>query len=202
MSLAAFVAVALMSLMAAVSPGPAVLMAARTGVAEGMRAGVFVALGIGVGAVVWAAAALLGLAVLFEIAPAALWTLRLVGGAYLVWLAVKLWRSADMPLSEAAVAPRSPFAAFRRGLGTQLANPKPAVMFSAIFLGTVPETAGWPIRLALLLVVFLNETLWNIIVARIFSLGPSRRAYLGLKGWIDRAFGGALALLGVKIASS
>lgn len=202
MTLAAFLAVALMSLLAAVSPGPAVLMAARTGVAEGMRAGAFVALGIGAGAVVWAAAALLGLALLFEVAPAALWALRVLGGAYLVWLAVRLWRAADAPLSEAAVAPRSPGRAFLRGLGTQLANPKPAVMFSAIFLGTVPESAGWPVRAALLTVVFLNETLWNVAVARIFSLGPSRRAYLGLKGWIDRAFGGALALLGLKLATS
>jgi threonine/homoserine/homoserine lactone efflux protein len=51
---AAFLAVAFLHLMAAISPGPAVLMAARTGVTEGLRTGAFLAAGIGAGAVVWA----------------------------------------------------------------------------------------------------------------------------------------------------
>ena len=55
MSPTAFAAIALLSLMAAISPGPAVLMAARTGVTEGLRTGLFLAAGIGAGAVVVAA---------------------------------------------------------------------------------------------------------------------------------------------------
>ena len=80
MSAAAFLAIALLSLMAAVSPGPAVLMAARTGVTEGMRTGAFLAAGIGAGAVVWASAALFGLTLLFQLAPALLLGLKIVGG--------------------------------------------------------------------------------------------------------------------------
>ena len=96
--------------------------------------------------------------------------------------------------------PRSDLSAFRLGLFTQLANPKPAVLFSAIFVGTVPaNTPLWVIG-ALLATVFLNETVWNIIVARIFSLDRTRAGYVGLKSIIDRAFGGLLALLGLKIA--
>ena len=47
MTLAAFLAVAALLTMGAVSPGPAVLMSARTGVTEGMRTGFFLAMGIG-----------------------------------------------------------------------------------------------------------------------------------------------------------
>lgn len=203
MSLAGFLAVALLSLMAAISPGPAVLMAARTGVTEGMRAGAFLAAGIGAGAVVWASAALFGLALVFQVAPALLWGLKLAGAAYLLWMAVKLWRDADTPLDTGPVrTPRSAGSAFRLGLTTQLANPKPAVMFSAIFVGTVPPgTPGWVVA-ALLLVVFLNETIWNTVVARVFSLRRTRDGYVRLKGTIDRSFGGLLALLGLKIAVS
>lgn len=201
MTPAAFLAVALLSLMAAVSPGPAVLMAARTGVTEGMRTGAFLAIGIGAGAVVWASAALFGLALVFQVAPTLLVALKVAGAAYLVWTAWHLWRGADAPIADTGVrAPRSAVSAFRLGLLTQLANPKPAVMFSAIFVGTVPPgTPGWVIA-ALLLVVFLNETLWNTFVARIFSLERTRAGYLRMKGGIDRAFGGLLALLGLKIA--
>ncbi len=203
MSLGAFLAVALLSLMAAISPGPAVLMAARTGVTEGMRAGAFLAAGIGAGAVVWASAALFGLALVFQVAPALLWGLKLAGAAYLLWMAVKLWRGADQPLDgTVARTPRTAGSAFRLGLMTQLANPKPAVMFSAIFVGTVPPGTPAAVVAALLLVVFLNETVWNTLVARVFSLDRTRAGYVRLKGTIDRSFGGLLALLGLKIATT
>lgn len=204
MTLAAFLAVAGLHLMAAISPGPAVLMAARTGVTEGLRTGAFLAAGIGLGGVIWAAAALFGLNVVFQAAPALLWALKLLGGAYLVWMAWGMWRDSATPLDmgQGMRLPRSALSAFRLGLLTQLANPKPAVLFSAIFIGTVPpDTAPW-VYGALLLVVFLNETVWNIAVARIFSLDRTRAGYISLKTVIDRSFGGLLALLGLKIAAT
>ena len=204
MTLAAFLAFAGLSLFAAVSPGPAVLMAARTGLTEGFRTGAMLAAGIGAGAVVWATAAMFGLNIVFAAAPALLWLLKIGGGAYLCWMAWKLWRHAAEPLDtvDARPVPRSALSAFRLGLLTQLANPKPAVVFSAIFLGTVPPgTAIW-VYGALLAVVFFNETLWNIAVARIFSLDRTRAGYISLKTVIDRTFGAGLALLGVKIAAT
>lgn len=204
MTLAAFVAIALLHLMAAISPGPAVLMAARTGVTEGLRTGSFLAVGIGVGAVIWAMAALFGLALVFQAAPALLWGLKILGGLYLLYMAWSMWRDAAKPLdtTQTTKMPRSAISAFRLGLVTQLANPKPAVLFSAIFIGTVPpDTPLWA-DAALLIVVFLNETLWNILVARIFSFDRTRSGYITLKTLIDRVFGGMLALLGLKIAAT
>jgi len=204
MSLAAFLAFAALSLFAAVSPGPAVLMAARTGLTEGFRTGAMLAAGIGAGAVVWASAAMFGLNLVFQTAPALLWALKIGGGGYLIWMGWKLWRHAPEPFitHDTRPVPRSTLSAFRLGLFTQLANPKPAVMFSAIFLGTVPPaTPGWVLG-AILAVVFLNETLWNILVARIFSLDRTRAAYISLKTIIDRGFGGCLALLGLKVAAT
>lgn len=204
MTLTAFLAVAFLHFMAAMSPGPAILMSARIGVTEGLRSGAAVAVGIGIGGVVWAAAALSGLAVLFEVAPTLLTAFKILGGGYLLWLAWKTWKGANIQLdvTETGLAPRSPWAAFRLGLFTQLSNPKPAVMFTAIFAGTVPPGTTWPVYAALLLVVFFNETLWNVLVARIFSFERTKRGYIGMKSVIDRSFGGLLALLGVKIAAT
>ena len=204
MTLTAFIAVALLHLMAAISPGPAVLMAARTGVTEGLRTGAFLAMGIGVGGVVWAAAALFGLALVFQAAPSLLWALKIIGGAYLIYMAWGMWRGADTPLdmTRASKTARSPLSAFQLGLWTQLANPKPAILFSAIFIGTVPPGTSLWVYGALLAVVFLNETIWNILVARIFSFDRTRAGYISLKSLLDRSFGGLLALLGVKIAAT
>ena len=49
MTLAAFLALASVQMMAAISPGPAVLMSARTGLTEGFRTGLMLAMGIGAG---------------------------------------------------------------------------------------------------------------------------------------------------------
>lgn len=204
MTLTAFLAVAFLHLMVAISPGPAVLMAARTGVTEGLRTGFFLACGIGIGGVVWALAALFGLNLVFQAAPTLLYGLKIVGGLYLIYMAWGMWRTADQPLdmAETGRPPRTPLSAFRLGLITQLANPKPAVLFSAIFVGTVPpNTPAW-VYAALLLVVFLNETIWNTVVARIFSFDRSKAAYISLKSIIDRCFGGMLAILGLKIAAT
>ena len=103
--------------------------------------------------------------------------------------------------SATTAAPRSALAAFRLGLWTQLANPKPAVFFGAVFVGTVPAGATVPALTALLACIFMGEFLWNTFVARLFSFESSRRVYIGLKHWIDRIFGGLLAALGVKIAA-
>ena len=203
MTLAAFIAVATLLTMGAISPGPAVLMSARTGVTEGLRTGFFLAMGIGIGAVFWALLALSGLAVLFQIAPTLLWAFKIAGGLYLVWMAYGMWRHAPEPLPDlSATPPRSVRSALRLGLVTQLSNPKPAVLLSAIFIGTVPPgTPVWTLA-ALLTYLFVVETAWNTIVARVFSYQSTRSTYLRAKTLIDRSFGGLLALLGLKIATT
>ena len=208
MTAAAFATAWFVHLLAAASPGPSILMAARTGVTEGFRTAVWLCLGLAVGAIVLALAALFGLALLFAAAPALLWAFKIAGGAFLVWIGWKMWRNADTALPDVAgrpgaagaKVPRSRAAAFRLGLVTQLANPKPAVFFGAVFVTTVPPgtSAGWLVLL--LAAIFANEFLCTLAVARAFSMDAARRFYARAKRAIDRVFGGALALLGVRIA--
>lgn len=204
MSIAAFLAFAGLVLFAVVSPGPAVLMSARTGLTEGFRTGVMLALGIACGAVFWALAAMFGLHLIFDAAPSLLWALKIGGAAYLLWMAWHLWRDAAKPFvsEDARPVPRSPFAAFRLGLWTNLSNPKAVVIYSSIFLGTInPGTPVWVLACLIAMILGL-ETAWNSLVARIFSLDRTRAAYISLKTVIDRTFGAALALLGVKIVAT
>jgi threonine/homoserine/homoserine lactone efflux protein len=202
MTLAAFATASFLHLLAAASPGPAVLMTARTGVTEGFRTAALLSVGLAAGAVAWAIAALFGLALLFQIAPAALWAFKIAGALFLLWLAFGMWRHAAEPLPAATpdAGPRSLASALRLGVFTQLANPKPAVFFGAVFIGTVPPGTAWPWLAALLAAVFLNELACNLIVARAFSFARVRAAYARLKSAIDRSFAGLLAALGLKVA--
>lgn len=196
-------------LVAAVSPGPAVLMTMRTAMTGGMARGAAFAVGVGIGAMAWAAAAVLGLATLFDLAPRLLVGLKIVGAAYLLHLAWKMWRGADAPLVLATTPDAPPPARptlrelarqILRAVTTQLANPKPAVFFGAVFVTVVPHDAGPGLFAAILAVVFFNEAAWNLVVAWIFSLERTRAGYTRLKSAIDRTLGALLAALGLKIA--
>ncbi|WP_424989684.1 LysE family translocator [Fluviibacterium sp. S390] len=203
MTLVAFLTVATLHLLAAISPGPAFVMCLRVSVAEGFRPAVALSLGMGLGATLWAFAALAGLAVLFEVLPMALTVLRFAGAAFLIWLAVMMWTHARTPLPQATrdVPVRGSASAFRLGIMTQLANPKPAVFFGAVFVGLVPgDTALW-VKALLLAVVFLNEALWYIAVSRLMSGRPAQTIYRKAKAHLDRLFGGLMAALAVKLAA-
>jgi threonine/homoserine/homoserine lactone efflux protein len=204
MTAAAFLSILLIHLLAAMSPGPSFAVTVRTAAAEGFRPAAAFAFGLGLGALTWALAALLVLAILFEVAPLALTALKLAGGLFLIWIAIATWRHADAPLPEAApdAVPRSLASAVRFGLFTQLANPKVAVFFGAVFVGLVPPGTGWPTLALLLAVILADETLWYLLVARVFSLARARAAYAAAKRWVDRAFGGLIAAFGLKIAAT
>lgn len=205
MTLAAFASILLLHLMGAMSPGPAFVMTVRTAAVEGFRPAAFAALGLATGAVIWALAALLGLTALFQVAPAALLALKLAGAAYLIWLALQMLRHAEAPLPQVEAegpTPRTIGSAFRLGLLTQLANPKIAVFFGAVFVGMVPQDASVLAMAAILAMIFVNEALWYGFVGRVFSLTWVRAAYGRAKRWVDRAFGVLIGGFGIKIAAT
>lgn len=205
MTLAAFIGIALIHLAAAVSPGPSFVVSVRTAAAEGLKPAVGLAIGLGLAATVWALAALLGLALLFEVAPALLTALKVAGGLFLLWIAYQTWRHARDPLPGAAdeiATPRSFLSAIRLGMATQFANPKPAIFFGAVFVGLVPPDTPLWVLATLLAVICAQETLWYILVARVFSLARPRAAYARFKATVDRTFGGLIAILGAKIATT
>ena len=202
MTLAAFASVVLIHLAAAISPGPSFVVALRVAAAEGFRVAAALALGFGFGALLWAGAAMAGLALVFQLMPPLFIALKVVGAVFLIFLAVQMWRHAGDPMAQpgTGAAPRSAWAAVRFGFLTFASNPKPAVFFGAVFVNLVPAGTPLPWQAAILAAVFLNETLWYLVVARVFSLPRPRAAYARAKAWIDRGFGTLLALLGLKIA--
>ncbi|WP_300300649.1 LysE family transporter [Ferrovibrio sp.] len=189
----------------AASPGPSFVLVARTAIAAGRPAGLAAAFGMGIGGAVFAGLALLGLIALLAQVGWLYLGLKVAGGLYLCWLAARLWRGAKQPLAVAAdgatdgATGRGILRAFSVGLLTQLSNPKTAVVYAGIFAALLP--AAPPPWLAILLppAVFLVECGWYALVAIAFSAGRPRALYLNAKHWIDRAAGGVMALLGIRL---
>jgi threonine/homoserine/homoserine lactone efflux protein len=74
-----------------------------------------------------------GLGLLLSASAVAFTALKLAGAAYLVWLGVKVWRSAAAIDLGAAGAVPTAAEAFRREMLTALTNPKAILIFAAFF---------------------------------------------------------------------
>ena len=190
----------------AMSPGPSFVMVARTAVSASRGDGLAAALGMGAGGIVFAVAALVGLQATFLAVPALYLGVKLLGGAYLVYLGIRIWRGAREPLAvsqeEGPPGTRgNGWRAFLLGMGTQISNPKTAVVYASIFAAFLPREVPLALALAVPAVIFCIETGWYSIVALALSSAAPRSAYLRYKAWIDRAAGGVMVLLGVKLLS-
>ena len=155
------------------------------------------------GAVAWAAAALYGLQALFAHFTWLYRVFQIAGGLFLIYLAVVIWRHARDPLPEiATVARGSDWQIFARALLLQLSNPKIMVFFGSIFLSVLPQDMpGW-MQAAVLVLVAFDEFAWFALLALAFSGGTARAFYRRAKFWLERIMGGALALLGLRLALS
>lgn len=192
-----------------VSPGPSFVMIARTSVALSRLDGVAAALGMGLGGVVFAAAALIGLQVVLTAVPWLYMLLKIGGGAWLLYLGWRIWRGAAQPLAlpEGALASNgtrraTPGKSFVLGLVTQVTNPKTTLVYASVFAALLPQQFGLRMALALVLLVFVIESGWYALVALALSSSAPRAAYLRGKRWIDRITGGVLAALGLRLMLS
>jgi threonine/homoserine/homoserine lactone efflux protein len=192
-------------LLAVASPGPSTVLVVQTAAVAGRRGGLVTAFAMMLGALAWAMAALYGLQALFAKFAWLYLFFQVAGGLYLIYLAVMLWRHARDPLPEmnASDAARgNDGQIFVRALLLQLSNPKIMVFFGSIFLSVLPQDMpGWMEGAVLALVAF-NEFTWFALLALLFSGGTARAFYRRAKFWLDRIMGGALALLGLRLALS
>ncbi|MBZ9653836.1 LysE family translocator [Phyllobacterium lublinensis] len=189
--------------MGAVSPGPSFVLVSRISVASSRTHGLASALGMGVGGALFAALAVLGLTALLMQFEWLYLLLKLLGGAYLVYIAVRIWRGASEPLilSEGrdAAGGISVFRAFLLGLVTQLSNPKTSIVYASIFAALMPPSPPLWLLLALPPMLFCVEAGWYAVVAFAFSGLRARQAYARLKIWIDRGAGAVMGALGFKL---
>lgn len=188
-------------LIGAMSPGPSFLVVARNAIGLSRRDGLATALGMGVGAVFFSGVALFGL---YSLLAAVGWlylTLKVAGGLYLVYIALRIWRGAKqaMTIGEFGHGVGNTRKSFWVGLTTQLSNPKTAVFYGSIFAALLPQHPPVWAYFVLPPAIFSIETGWYTVVALGFSTSKPRELYLRAKAWIDRIAAGAIAALGLRL---
>ena len=206
--LAAFASVAALL---TITPGADMALVTRTALGEGLRPALRTSVGICCGLVGWAVLSALGVSAVVAASATAFTVLKLAGAAYLVWLGVQTIRGGQggqTPLSggEPSSGSRAEagFAAgsFRRGLVSNLLNPKIAVFYSTVLPGFVAEDAALLPAFLLLAgvhVVFglawLSGYAWAVTRAGHVLRRPRvRRALDRVTGAVLVGFGARLAL--------
>ena len=116
------------------TPGPNSLLVLTHGALHGHRKTLFTVAGGALGFVALIALSMLGIGALLKASASALTVLKLLGGVYLIWLGVRLWRAPAIHLrADASRADTRGAELFRQGLLTALSNPK-ALLFYGAFL--------------------------------------------------------------------
>jgi threonine/homoserine/homoserine lactone efflux protein len=188
-----------------VTPGTDTALVLRTAMADGRRPAALAATGVALGCLTWGAAVSLGLGALLHASEMAYNILKFAGAAYLVWVGTKLLRrprtALDPPAGE--MPPQGAAQAFRRGLLTNLLNPKVGVFYVSFlpqFLPAGASVAAYSFFLATLHVV-LTLAWFAVLIAATAPLSGFLRRPSALRT-LDRLTGGVFVAFGLRLAAS
>lgn len=174
------------------------LLVSQLSVSQGRRSGLFAALGVTLGACMWATLAVLGVNAVFEAFPRVRLVLQIAGGCYLLYVACRLWRSVA-PQSSGSGGSVSALSAFRLGLLTNVTNPKSALFFGSVFATSLPVSPAPSLQAAVVAIVTANALLWHVFLAHAFSRARVREAYSSHGRFINRTAGAILGALGLRV---
>ncbi|KMK66264.1 LysE family translocator [Puniceibacterium sp. IMCC21224] len=202
--LPAFVAAYSILFLAAASPGPAVAFLLGLSTSQGRGPALIATTGIACGSLCLNIATLLGVGLLIAQAAWAMQILRLIGAAYLLWLA---WGAARKALNPPTVAPtvatqQSVAKHFAAGFLLQVTNPKAIVFWLAIASVGATKGGGAPVITAFVVGAFCISFLCHAAWAVLLSARPVRAAYQRGRRWVEAALGGFFTFAAWRLATS
>ena len=192
-----------------ITPGLDTALVLRTAAVEGRRTAMLAGVGICVGCLVWGFAASLGLSAVLAVSRFAYSALRIVGAFYLGYLGFQLFvRAFASTSSSNAVEPvleeskgRDNSLWFKRGLLTNLLNPKVGVFYLSFLPQFIPaDVQIWSFSILLALIHATEGILWFLLLTT---------ATESLSGWLSRrrvvrvfdsGMGTILVAFGLKLA--
>ncbi|HAK06540.1 MAG TPA: homoserine lactone transporter [Spartobacteria bacterium] len=188
------------------TPGPDTAYILGRSIAQGRAAGIASAFGIATGSIFHTCAAALGLSAILATSAWAFSAIKLVGGAYLIFLGIKMLLQRQHRLNLPSNFRRSTaYAAFRQGILTNVLNPKVALFFLAFLPQFIDpgSSAKVPAFLTLGLTFVTTGTIWCLILAWFASaLGERLRGNPTIAELLNRAVGSLFVFLGARLAAT
>jgi RhtB (resistance to homoserine/threonine) family protein len=188
------------------TPGPDTLYILGRSVAQGREAGIASAFGISLGSIFHTCATALGLSVILATSALAFVAIKVLGGAYLVFLGIKMIldrrRNLTLPSN---FRRRTTLAAFRQGVLTNVLNPKVALFFLAFLPQFIDPASNMKIAafITLGLTFVTTGTIWCLVLAWFASSFSNRlRNNETVAQWLNRTAGTLFVFMGLRLATA
>lgn len=195
-----FLGIALIHFFALLSPGPDFFFVSQSAIRQSRSHAMFAALGISLSILVWAICAISGLHFLFQKIAWLQQALVILGGLYLFYLGIQLFKSAfnqQASVQQLVTAiPKSKLTLLLQGFFTNMANPKALVYFSSVFSLAINADMPLTTQSSLLTLIWLESLIWFALVAYLFSWHKMNAVYQRLSQWIDGLTGGIFISFG------
>jgi RhtB (resistance to homoserine/threonine) family protein len=197
------VTVAVIGLLAVMSPGPDFLIVTHNSLLHSRKVGLFTAFGIVLGTMIWIAASIGGISVLILKTVLVFNAVKLLGALYLVYIGIQSLRSKGISAKGAVAKGRQAvghWAGFRKGILTNLPNPKVAVFFVSFFSVIIDPQTPVLTRVMYGLEISLIALVWFSLVSTMLSTERIKKTFQRWSAWVDRITGAVLILLGIRLA--
>ena len=142
-------------------PGPTVLLVISYALGHGRRPAGAIVAGVALGDLTSMTASMLGLGAVLATSAAVFTALRWVGGAYLAYLGVKLWRAPVADSVDTAAPPASFTRMFAHAYAVTALNPKGIVFFVAFVPQFLSSSAPFLPQVAVLEATFVTLAILN-----------------------------------------
>jgi threonine/homoserine/homoserine lactone efflux protein len=184
------------------APGPDNLMVLGLGMAQGRRAGLAFGLGCALGCLNHTLLAALGVSALIAATPLAFTVLKILGGAYLIWLGIAALRNARRPAAIGQAATKPARVLFVQGLLANAINPKVILFFLAFlpqFVAPERGHAAWQTAQLGLLFTLQALLIFGAIGWYAGTLGERLARHPAIATWLDRIAGSIFIALGLRL---
>jgi threonine/homoserine/homoserine lactone efflux protein len=181
------------------TPGPNGLLALTHGAIYGVRRTVATVLGGAVGFLIVIAVSMFGIGALLVAVPDILTVLKWVGGAYLVFLGVQVWRAPAITVAATGERPNASWwSLWQQGFLAAVTNPKGILFFVAFLPQFIDPESDLVVQFVIMASTFIIiEIVFELVVA---ALSQSLQPWLARAGrWFNRATGGLFILIGVLL---
>jgi len=200
------ISLALLWVVAVVTPGPNFFTTAQLAAGNSRKHGVVCALGVATGTILWGLAGGLGIKSLFTAAPSLYLVLKIAGGAYLSYLGIKLFlRKHPASASQQPTLhepKRSLLSAYSRGLLGNMTNPKSALFVATIFATTMPSSPSAPLLAMAVAIMSSLSFCWYSSVALVFASTRMSAFYSRCRKGLDRFAGTCYLLFGAHLMAN
>jgi RhtB (resistance to homoserine/threonine) family protein len=197
--------VALVHLLAAMSPGPDFVMIARNSLMYSRRTGIYSAIGLGLGIPVHVTYCMVGIAFVISSSVVLFSIIKLFGAAYMIYLGYKslVAKSHDASVhAEHKTKDISPLEAMKIGFLTNVLNPKVTLFFLGLFTLVIKPETPLGVKLFMGAEMTVVTALWFILVAYLVSLHAIKSRFHKVQHFATKFIGIVLILLGISVALS